>query len=33
MPVELVPLSDADSAFRRILDREVSGKLVLDTAR
>ena len=33
VPVELVPLSEADSAFRRILDRQVHGKLVLDTGR
>jgi NADPH2:quinone reductase len=33
VPVELVPLSDAQSAFRRILDRQVEGKLVLDTSR
>jgi NADPH:quinone reductase len=33
LPVELLPLADADSAFRRILGREVQGKLVLDTRR
>jgi NADPH2:quinone reductase len=33
VPIELVPLSEADSAFRRILDRDVQGKLILDTSR
>lgn len=33
VPVELVALAEADAAFRRILDREVHGKLVLDTTR
>jgi NADPH2:quinone reductase len=32
VPIELVPLADAGSAFRRILDRQVEGKLVLDVA-
>jgi NADPH2:quinone reductase len=31
VPVELVPLAEADSAFRRILERQVEGKLVLET--
>jgi NADPH:quinone reductase len=31
VPVELVPLADAATVFRRILDRKVEGKLVLDT--
>lgn len=33
VPVELVPLAEADSTFRRILSRDVHGKLVLDTTR
>jgi NADPH2:quinone reductase len=33
VPIELVPLSSAASAFQRILDRRVEGKLVLDTSR
>ena len=31
VPVEVVPLADAGRCHRRILDREVTGKLVLDT--
>jgi NADPH2:quinone reductase len=31
VPVELVPLADAARCHQRILDREVTGKLVLDT--
>ena len=30
VPVELVPLADAATAHRRIVDRQVTGKLVLD---
>lgn len=33
VPVELIPLAEADAAFRRILNRDVHGKLVLDTSR
>ena len=32
VPVELVPLAQAQSAFERILERRVTGKLVLDTS-
>jgi NADPH2:quinone reductase len=31
VPVEVLSLAEADTAFRRILDRQVEGKLVLDT--
>ena len=31
VPVELVPLADAGRCHQRILDRDVTGKLVLDT--
>ena len=31
VPTEVLPLSDAAEAHRRILDRQVEGKLVLDT--
>jgi NADPH2:quinone reductase len=33
VPIEVLPLSSAAVAFQRILDREVEGKLVLDTSR
>ena len=33
VPIEVLPLSSAATAFQRILDRQVEGKLVLDTSR
>jgi hypothetical protein len=33
VPTEVLPLTSAATAFQRILDRQVEGKLVLDTSR
>jgi len=33
VPIEVLPLSSAAAAFQRILDRQVEGKLVLDTSQ